>query len=93
MKMKTKLAFIFGICIWQIFVILLVGSGIMVDIYHLIGISWHAQSLINVIGIITGLIVLEIPVFFILGTFYLLLRKRERHAPTNGIGHVKPQKN
>jgi hypothetical protein len=61
---------------WQVIVIGLSAAGIFVSIFGMLGIPWNSTGLENVVGTVTGLIILELPVA-ILVTFLMWRRRRE----------------
>ena len=64
------------IVLWQIITIILIGGGIYVDLFGLLGIPWNSTGLLNIFGTIVGFILIEIPALVLVS--WLLMRRNAR---------------
>jgi len=61
--------------LWQCVVIFLISAGSIADAYHIMGVSWQAKGLENVLATTAALVIHEISAFAALAMIYVLRPK------------------
>jgi len=73
--MNKKIIAVVTFVVWQAIVLVLSAAGIFGDIYQMLGIPWDARGLVNIMGTILGLFLLELPLIIFLSYFFFKRRQ------------------